>query len=219
MLRMLFSKTGDAVWISHLDTMRLFQRTFKRSGMRLKHTQGFNPRPSVSIALPLSVGVESDCELLDFELDGQELSCEEIKDRLNASLLPGVHIHSVYSDGCKLKFLKYLRCAITLEYDKGIPDGAPKAIAELFTRDSLLLDKKGKNGITQQDIIPMIRSFCLSVADEHTLMIDTVICCQEPTLNPAQFSAAIVTYIPQYQPDFSKCKRLELFDAENNIFR
>ena len=68
MPRLLFEKVGRSVWISHLDLMRLFQRAFKRAGLKLKHTQGFNPRPSVSIALPLSVGVESECELLDFDL-------------------------------------------------------------------------------------------------------------------------------------------------------
>ena len=59
MLRALFQKTGNAVYLSHLDLMRLFQRSFKRAGLPLTHTQGFNPRPSVSIALPLSLGVES----------------------------------------------------------------------------------------------------------------------------------------------------------------
>ena len=78
MPRLLFEKTGNAVWMSHLDLMRLFQRAFKRAGLLLKHTQGFNPRPSVSIALPLSVGVESRCELLDFDLEGMDVSCEEI---------------------------------------------------------------------------------------------------------------------------------------------
>ena len=90
MARLLFEKQGKAVWISHLDLMRLFQRAFKRSGLLLKHTQGYNPRPSVSIALPLSVGVESQCELLDFELDGQELSCQEIGQRLNDALVSGI---------------------------------------------------------------------------------------------------------------------------------
>ena len=68
MPRLLFEKTGTAVWISHLDLMRLFQRAFKRAGFPLTHTQVYNPRPSVSIALPLSVGIESQCELLDFDL-------------------------------------------------------------------------------------------------------------------------------------------------------
>ena len=80
MPRLVFEKTGNAVWISHLDLMRLFQRAFKRAGLSLKHTQGFNPRPSVSIALPLSVGVESVCELLDFDLLGESATNEEIRE-------------------------------------------------------------------------------------------------------------------------------------------
>ena len=68
MPRIVFEKKGRAVWISHLDLMRLFQRAFKRAGLPLTHTQGFNPRPSVSIALPLSVGYSSECEILEFGL-------------------------------------------------------------------------------------------------------------------------------------------------------
>ena len=83
MLRALFVKTGEAVYISHLDLMRVFQRTFARADLHLTHTQGYNPRPSVSIAMPLSLGVSSRCELLDFELDGQDIPCDEIGDRLN----------------------------------------------------------------------------------------------------------------------------------------
>ena len=87
MPRALFEKTGNAVWMSHLDLMRVFQRAFKRAGLPLTHTQGFNPRPSVSIALPLSVGVESGCELLDFDLEGEKIPNEQILQRLNLSLI------------------------------------------------------------------------------------------------------------------------------------
>ena len=116
MPRLLFEKTGNAVWISHLDLMRLFQRAFKRAGLPLKHTQGFNPRPSVSIALPLSVGVESNCELLDFELDGMELSHNEIISRLNSCLVEGITVTDVYSDGRKIRDISLLRCALRLQY-------------------------------------------------------------------------------------------------------
>ena len=103
MPRLLFEKTGNAVWISHLDLMRVFQRAFKRAGLPLTHTQGFNPRPSVSIALPLSVGIDSRCELLDFDLDGCEATCDEIKERLNAALIAGVVVLEVYADGRKIR--------------------------------------------------------------------------------------------------------------------
>ena len=128
MPRLLFSKTGEAVWISHLDLMRLFQRAFKRAGLPLTHTQGYNPRPSVSIALPLSVGVESCCELLDFDLEGEDFCCDEIAARLNAGLVKGVEVQRCYPNGRKVKELAFLSCSVFLEYDSGIPSNAEAKI-------------------------------------------------------------------------------------------
>ncbi len=219
MPRLLFEKTGNAVWISHLDLMRLFQRAFKRAGLPLTHTQGFNPRPSVSIALPLSVGVESGCELLDFDLDGETIPCDEIAARLNRVLVEGVRVLKVYDNGVKIKNLAFLSCQVTLEYDSGVPDGAVPAITELFSRDSLVMEKKGKNGTVQQDIIPMIRRIKPEQTDKHTIVLHACVCCQNPSLNPAQLSGAVSLYLPQYCPDFSKCKRLEVYDHNENVFR
>ena len=219
MARLLFEKTGNAIWISHLDMMRLFQRAFKRAGLALTHTQGFNPRPSVSIALPLSVGVESGCELLDFDLEGEISSCNEIMDRLNSALVSGVRVLNVYENGGKIKNLALLDCQVALEYNNGVPEGAEKAIQSLFAQDSLLVEKRGKNGVVEQDIIPMIRKFCIEQTDVHTLVLSARICCQNPTLNPMQLCAAVERYLPQFRPDFSKCRRVEIYDNEEKIFR
>lgn len=219
MPRLLFEKTGNAVWMSHLDLMRLFQRAFQRAGMALKHTQGFNPRPSVSIALPLSVGVESQCELLDFDLDGQVLPMDEIKARLNAALVEGVRVLEVYELGRKIKELALLSCAVTLEYDRGVPENAQKDIQALFMRESLYVVKKGKNGITEQDIIPMIRRLRVDRKDDNTLEMNTLVCCQNPSLNPLQLSAGVTRYLPEMAPNFVKCRRIEIYDIQETIFR
>lgn len=217
--RLLFEKTGNAVWISHLDLMRLFQRAFKRAGLPLTHTQGFNPRPSVSIAMPLSVGVESVCELLDFDLEGEAVSCEEIFTRLNQTLVEGVRVLQVYENGRKIRDLSLLHCQVTLEYDSGIPENAKPALQELFTRESLVVPKKSKNGVHEQDIIPMIKHLELLEAGEGELVLDCVVCCQNPTLNPMQLVAAIELHLPELKPDFAKCRRIEIFDADRNVFR
>ena len=74
-LRLRFKKTGRAVYISHLDLMQTMQRAFSRAGYELKYSEGFNPHPQISIALPLSVGTASLCELMDFKLrDEAEIS-------------------------------------------------------------------------------------------------------------------------------------------------
>ena len=219
MSRALFEKTGRAVWISHLDLMRLFQRAFKRSGLPLTHTHGFNPRPSVSIALPLSVGVESHCELLDFDLEGQSIPCDEICARLNEGLIDGVQVRKVYDDGQKIKHLSYLDCTVTLEYDDAIPHHAAAQIDELFHQESLIVEKKGKNGVTEQDIAPMIRRLEVQQTDSITLLLTARICCQNPTLNPMQLVAAIERYLPEYRPNFAKCSRIEIYDENQKIFR
>ena len=220
MARLLFEKTGNAVWISHLDLMRLFQRAFKRAGLPLTHTQGYNPRPSVSIELPLSVGIESDCELLDFDLDGEmNCSCGEIQERLNAALVAGVRVLDVYENGRKIRDLTFLRCQVQLEYDNGIPEGCVDAIAELFSRETLIVPKKGKNGPTEQDIIPMIKELSVTAVDGNAILLDSVICCQNPSLSPTQLAAAINKFLPDCKPDFAKCRRMELLDTQGKIFR
>lgn len=219
MPRLLFKKTGNAVWISHLDLMRLFQRAFKRAGLHLTHTQGYNPRPSVSIALPLSVGIGSKCELLDFDLDGDSVSCEEIKNRLNRALASGVEVIDVYENGRKIKDIALLDCILTLQYDKGVPSDAVDQIKRLFKSESLIVCKKNKNGIQEQDIATMIRSVAVQKVSENTVTVLALICCQNPSLNPMQFSAAISAYLPNLQPDYVKCTRLEIYDHQGNIFR
>lgn len=219
MPRLLFEKTGNAVWISHLDLMRVFQRSFKRAGLPLTHTRGFNPRPSVSIALPLSVGIESRCELLDFDLDGEKIPNDEICARLNASLIDGVRVLSVYDDGRKIKNLAYLDCRLRLEYDGGIAPDAVSRIQSLFAREELPVTRKNKNGVSEQNIIPMIRRLEVQQMDDHTLVISARICCQNPSLNPMQLHAAIAQYLPELTADYVACSRLELYDETETIFR
>lgn len=219
MPRLLFEKTGKAIWISHLDLMRLFQRAFKRAGLPLTHTQGFNPRPSVSIALPLSVGVESHCELLDFDLDGDEIPVEEIQNRLNDALVEGVRVRQTYCNGRKIKELSLLCCELVLEYDQGVSGETERRICDLFSQSELIVPKKSKNGIVDQDIIPMIRRIRVDPISDQEIKLTAVICCQNPTLNPMQLHAAIERYLPDCVPDFVICRRIEIYDEKETIFR
>ena len=83
-LRLRFKKTGRAVYISHLDLMDTIQRAFSRAEYGLKYSEGFNPRPQISIALPLSVGTGSVCEVMDFKLRC-ETALDDFPQRLRVS--------------------------------------------------------------------------------------------------------------------------------------
>ena len=218
MPRALFEKMGNARYISHLDLMRVFQRSFKRAGLPLTHTQGFNPRPSVSIALPLSLGVESQCELLDFDLE-HPVDCGEIRQKLNAALIDGVRIRGVYAQGQKLKNLALLQSRLVLEYDRQLPDDTAEQIENLFSQPELVVEKKGKNGVTQQDIIPMLRRLSVRAVSDREVEISALHSCQNPSLNPMLLASAVTKYLPELAPNYVRCFREEIFDTNETIFR
>ncbi len=62
-----FQKTGVICYTSHLDIMKVFKRSFKRAGIRLAYSQGYNPHPKMGFAQPLSLGYESLDEYIEFE--------------------------------------------------------------------------------------------------------------------------------------------------------
>lgn len=219
MLRALFEKNGNAAYISHLDLMRLFQRAFKRAGLPLTHTQGYNPRPSVSIALPMSLGAESLCELLDFDLEETYQDLENMRQRLNEALVEGVQVRQIYEGGSKLKNLALLEAELTLEYDAGVPEGAKAELEALFARNDLTVEKKSKRGIQQQEISAMVRRVEITQTSPQELILRALVHCQNPALNPMQLAVAVETYLPHLRPDFVRCCRLEVYNEAEEIFR
>ena len=100
-----------------------------------------------------------------------------------------------------------------------MPQSAAEKISNLFAQDSLIVPKKTKNGVQDQDIIPMIRSLDVHQADINTLVLNALVCCQNPTLNPMQLPLAIEMHLPEVKPDFSRSARVELYTTQETIFR
>ncbi len=86
-----FTKRGYIKYISHLDMTRLFKRVFKRQGIELRYSNGYNPHPRMVFANPLPLGYESRGEFLEIETVS-ELEAEDIRARLNAGLPEGIRI-------------------------------------------------------------------------------------------------------------------------------
>ena len=218
--RLLFSKAGRARYISHLDLMRTFQRAFSRAGIRIKHTEGFNPHPFVSIALPLSVGYSSQCEILEFELTGGAAP-DEVPARLTAAMPEGIVIHQCYPARRKLKELRFLNYIINFEYPDGRPQESEPAMRELLGRESLVIRKKSnksKKGFTEVDLIPLVHAWSLECQSD-TMTLDAVLAAQNPGLNPEYIRAAFCEAYPHLAPDFVTFHRREVLDGDGKIFR
>ena len=152
-------------------------------------------------------------------VEGEGYSCQEIQEHLNRNLIEGVRILEVYQTGEKLKHLAYLSCELILEYDRGITLEEIARIRELFTLPELIVEKKGKNGMTEQNIIPMIREIRMEPIHANEVCLNCLICCQNPTLNPAQLVAAIEKYLPELGPDFVRICRKEIYNTNQELFR
>jgi radical SAM-linked protein len=218
--RLLFTKTGRAKYISHLDLMRTFQRAFSRAQIKIKHTEGFNPHPFVSIALPLSVGYSSQCEILEFGLL-EGATADEVPERLTAVMPEGIIVHQCYPAQRKLKDLCFVNYIMNFEYPEGRPQAAESAMQELLSRESLVVQKKSnksKKGYTEVDLIPLIHSWNLECQSD-TMTLDAVLSAQNPGLNPELLRAAFCETYPQFSPDFVTFHRREVLDGAGKPFR
>ena len=216
-LRMRFSKTGRAIYISHLDLMATMQRAFSRAGSRLQYSEGFNPRPQISIALPLSVGTASLCELMDFRLL-EEVDITLLAARLNATMPEGITVQEIYEPTRKNAELKWLAVDGLFEYDDRQVDIIQKQLAAFFARPSIVIEKKTKRGFGEADIRPAIREIAFT-AGEDGVHVSAVLSAQSPTLNPDLLPAALRALAPEIAPDFAKFTRIETYDAEMKLFR
>ncbi len=216
-MRLLFSKTGRAVYISHLDLMRTLTRAFLRADCRLKYSEGFNPHPNISIALPLSVGAESVCEIMEFKLI-EEKSPDEILSALKSQLPEGIEALHVYESERKVKELKWIKICGVFEYDNTDAEKMANKLNEFYSAESIVISKKTKRGIADSDIKPAIKQIEFE-AKGNDVLVSAIISAQEPTLNPELLCDAVRQLKPEFAPDFAKFKRLEVFDAQMEVFR
>ena len=216
-LRLRFSKTGRAIYISHLDLMRTMQRSFVRAGYRLGYSEGFNPHAAISIALPLSVGTASLCELMDFKVDG-EPDLAGMPERLTAKMPEGLRALEVYVPQRKAAQIKWLRVRGTLEYDAAPAENMAERLNEFYSAASIIITKRTKRGEGESDIRPAIRE--ISFAPESGgVRAEMVVSAQEPTLNPELIADALRQRAPELAPDFAKFTRIETYDEKMEVFR
>ena len=216
-LRLRFEKTGRAVWISHLDLMHTMQRAFSRAGYALKYSEGFNPHPQISIALPLSVGMASVCEIMDFRLNG-DAGLGELPARLTKVMPEGIRVTDCYEQVNKVALLKYLETTGEFEYDERDPSHMAAALEHFYAQDAVVIEKKTKRGQGQSDIRPAIKEISFAPG-EGLVRLHAVISAQEPTLNPALLADALRQLAPELYPDYARFARIENYLENMEIFR
>jgi len=217
-LRLRFVKEGRAVYISHLDLMRTFQRVFPRTGLKISHSQGFHPHPILSVLLPLPVGQSSECDLLDLTVD-QDSDGSGIVETLNAGFPEGLRALECYVPERPAKELAFVKAELELLYDNGVQKDCIAKLEELFARDSIVIQKKTKRKeLADVEIRPLIRSLTFEEGEKKVL-VHAVVAAQNPGLNPALLGTAIANELPELAPDFVRVRRTAFLDAKGENFR
>ncbi len=195
-VRLRFSKTGQAKYISHLDTNRVFSRAFARAKINLWYTQGFNPRPYMSFSLPLSLGVESFCENVDIRIL-DDLSDEEIKNRVNDALPLGIRIVDVYDDFMDCHDIAYSDYVYKFEFkDNKL---ALEKIKAVLQSDTIMAQKKAKQGkrriLKETDIKQFIVKYNVSIRNNNIVLNIRLLAGPDKNLNPTLLFDTIIRLI------------------------
>ena len=90
-IRIKFRKYGVMKFIGHLDIMRYFQKAIRRANIDICYSSGFSPHMIMSFAAPLGVGITSDGEYFDIEVNSTKSTEESIK-VLNETMADGVEV-------------------------------------------------------------------------------------------------------------------------------
>ena len=216
-IRLRFEKTGRAVYISHLDLMHTMQRAFNRAGYELRYSEGFNPHPQIAIALPLSVGTGSLCEIMDVKLK-EDPDLSALPTRLSAVMPEGIRVLEAYEPVRKIAELKWLQVQGVFEYDDRPADEMAAGLAAFFKRESIVISRKTKRGMGESDIRPAIREIGFAPGLAR-VDLSALISAQEPTLNPELLAESLRQLAPELAPDFAKFLRIETFDETMKQFR
>lgn len=188
-LRATFKKTGRAKYISHLDLNRCMLRIFRRSKLPVWYTEGFNPHPYYSFALALSLGFESDCEIMDFNITDDNMPLSVIKDRLNEVMPEGMGIVDIAPQKNKITVIAKAEYEFDLKADD--VQGVYDAVEKLLAADEILIEKKTKKGIKTVDLKPDTEIVSLEKAEGAVRMAMRLPAGTKTNYNPTLFVEAL----------------------------
>ena len=191
-VRIKFTKTGALQYISHLDLVRTMHKVVVRAKLPLWYTEGFNPKPKMVFAAPLSIGTESRTEFMDLRIT-KYVPEKEIIEALNKNLTDEMRVIDAYYPETKLTDLKWLSYTILVKTAKPC-DGTLAECCERALRSEIVeIEKKSKPGEAKKtvNIAPLIKSVNVAAVD-NGLQISTCLSADQSSfLNPEYIISAL----------------------------
>ena len=140
-VRVFFTKKGRLRFVSHLDMNRFFTRVLRKSGLPIWYTEGFNPHPYLTFALPLSLGFESVSEVVDFRIVDDEYPLEKVAEKLSAILPEYIEIIKVAEPIMKTGKITSAGFDLSFEREEDAQD-----FYDFLKSGNVVISKKTKKG-------------------------------------------------------------------------
>ena len=211
-IRICFSKTGCSKFVSHLDLMKTLQRTFRRGGIDISYSQGFNPHPIMSIAHPLPLGVEGLNEYMDISVDSKP-NFEELKIKMNNALPQDIRVNSISEVNRPLNVLVRAEYSAIINLVQEV-ENLEQEINHFLALNEIVVEKKTKRGLSDTDIKPMIFDVTIDQIQEREVKLNFILANGEPAnLKAVTFLEAMEKYIEGFKVEYSSIVRKNLFDC------
>ena len=219
-LRFKFIKRGSLQYISHLDLVRTMHKVIVRAKLPLWYTEGFNPKPKMIFAAPLSIGTESECEFMDLRMN-EYIDPAEAMARLNANMTHEMQITEAYYPESKFTDLKWMSYRITIG-GVGLSTEVAEKCRALLNGDAVIVQKK--NSDQTMDIRHLIKSAEASY-DGENIIIDAVLSADPSAfLNPEYVIKALrdgcgILSSPDITSEHYETLRLKAYFGDMTDFR
>ena len=153
--RLFFNKYEEMKYISHLDLLRFMDRILRKSGIPVKFSQGFHPRPKISLGNPISLGTEAFNEAMDIELR-EDMTNEELFKRLNNKCVIGFEFTKVMDIDRKTSIAEEYK---EMKFEIQGPGSSLEKIENLLGQDEIILTKEKKGKIETKDLKPRVKNY------------------------------------------------------------
>ena len=166
-VRLIFSKKGRAKFVSHLDMNRLMIRLIRKSGLKIWYTEGFNPHPYITFALPLPLGFEGEYEIMDIRVLDDDFDISEIPEILNAVCPEYIRFESAAEPIKKVGSIAFASYRILFDDNGEIKND----LSAFLTMPSIMAKKRTKKGdIKEIDLADKIKKFDFETIDNNTVL-------------------------------------------------
>lgn len=217
-VRIRFRKLGRSRFISHLDLNRCMARAVRRAGVPVWYTEGFNPHPYITFALPLSIFYGSLCEAMDAKLEG-DMSFEEVKSRLSAQMPEGIEIYDIYEPVMKYADVAFARYKTRLEFGGAGAETLQSACDTLTDSGKLDIERTTKHGTRVIDVHQYLTDTRTDITvSDGSVEIDAVLPAGQNNINPSVFASALEKY-SGIAPDIEDVTRIEIYNGALEPFR